>query len=328
MVDNLEKILELLHLEEKALEEIFDYIMRGFTANCDWKSEKKRSESKKQKPKQAKSAKDFWDRCLYEFSLYVDKIKPNSMRYVDCEIDWDKTSFEKGDFNLEKISRPVRIRWISDISKFEESYQNIEKFYLSKSRHVEHCRNLFSELIEYLRAAEELRIGGYNESVKLLEKIKLEYLINIFDLKSVNICKLLPYLLTALCFNYERNHVDSKYLHDFFEYEANCDEAIIIRKRIKKFSQNFSLKSHYKEISYKTDDRPSPIFDLKKTPYIMNAGVLQAVFEKWCEIIPQCAKTARMYRLEKELDLQGCQLLFDYYVQSPEAIKENTSPSR
>lgn len=204
MADNLEKISELLHLEEKALKEILDYIMRSFTANCDWKSEKKKSKAQKHKPKQAKSAKDFWDRCLSEFSLYVDKIKPNYLHHVDYEIDWDKATFENGDLNLEKILKSVNIRWISDIEKFEESYKNIEKFYLSKSRYVEHCHNLFSELIEYLRKAEELRIGMYDESVKLLEKIKLEYLINIFDLKSISICKLLPYLLTALCFNYEK----------------------------------------------------------------------------------------------------------------------------
>ena len=37
---------------------------------------------------------------------------------------------------------------------------------------------------------------------------------------------------------------------------------------------------------------------------IMNADVLRDVFEEWCRIIPQCAHTARLYRLEKELDLQ------------------------
>lgn len=330
MEDNFSIMVRLLRDERSALEASEKYMLRSFNANRVWSSRKKEADAKKQKPKRAKSSTEFWKSCMREFQAYTEKIKPFYTQQIEYDIDSQKLSdgtFERENFNIEKSSTIKNIRWVSDIDLFEESYNKLEEFYLSHTKRRKECRDLFNELLRSLKVAEENRISEVEECTRLLEKIKLEHLEEIFDLKDIKICKLLPYLLTAYCFNYERDKISSNFLTKVFEESADCYQAIQIKQQIERFVQSLSLRVHSKEISYPVYERPSVYFDLSASPYIMNAGVLKSVFNQWCRIIPQCAHTARLYRLEKELDLQSCHLLFDYYVQNPETAKENIPSS-
>lgn len=330
MEDNFSIIVGLLRDERSAIEASEKYMLRGFDANRKWSNQKKAADAEKQKPKRTKSSNEFWNSCMHEFRAYAEKIKPLYTQQIEYNIDSQKLSdgtFERENFNIEKISTIKNIRWISDIDLFEESYNKLEEFYLSHTKSRKDCRNLFNELLQSLKAAEKNRISEVEECTQLLGKIKLEYLEEIFNLKNIKICKLLPYLLTALCFNYERDKISSDFLTKVFQESADCYQAINIKRQIECFVQSLSLRGHSKEIAYPASARPSAYFDLSVSPYIMNAGVLRSVFNQWCRIIPRYAHTARLYRLEKELDLQGCQLLFDYYVQNPEAAKESIPSS-
>ena len=325
MEENLTNIDKLLIDEQVAIRVIEDYMLRVFNANRKWQNKAKKEKAEKNMPKQAESADKFWVACMEYFERYKKSVTPTYVREMSCTIIDGEVDHEPE--MLKGIS------WYIDdaysLESFEEMYKDIEGYYLNYTEHRKEARKKFDELMEILRDGEQRRSSQIEENILLLDEIELEYFCEIFDLKHKKICKLLPYLLTAFCLNlgrFKNNHKD--FFRKVIFEKADCDTAASIKKAIKNFSEIFSIGLRSKEIFYgPQEEKPSIFFCLGKKPYIMNADVLRDVFEEWCRIIPQCAHTARLYRLEKELDLQGCQLLFDYYVQNPEAAKESIPSS-
>lgn len=325
MEGNLTNIDKLLIDEQVAIRVIEDYMLRVFNANRNWEDEVKKEKAEKNMPKQTESADKFWVACMDRFEKYKKSVTPTYVREMSCTIM---------DGEVEHDPEVLkRISWYIDdaysLDSFEEMYKDVEGFYLNYTGCRKEAREKFDKLMKILKAGKQRRSSQVEENILLLDVIELEYFCEIFDLKNKKICKLLPYLLTAFCLNFGRfknNHKD--FFRKVIFEKADCYTAASIKKAIKSFSKIFRIGLCSREIFYgPQEEKPSIFYCLGKKPYIMNADVLRDVFEEWCRIIPQCAHTARLYRLEKELDLQGCQLLFDYYVQNPEVAKESIPSS-
>lgn len=316
------KIEDLIVEENSAIEALASFMVRMFDASINWRSEKKCKEAMSKRPKQAKAAKLFWDECIKKFEMYSATLSFEYVRESKLSDDlYDKVEKTK----LKEISE-IKISWLDEIEELEEIYDYFDRRYLFHSPLREECRELFYSLKTKLLEARQRDAKRFMPKAPLLGRVTLSYLSQIVDLKNSAVCELLPYLLTAFTSNFWKSRLFygySTFSERAFEGNADSTEAVLTRKQLESLSRSFSLAMSQDDFVYNKSKRPSVTLQLTKTPYIKNVNLLEDVFIEWCEIIPECAHRARLQRLEKNVNFDKCRMLFDYYVNSQDDLKDS-----
>ncbi len=196
-------------------------------------------------------------------------------------------SSEKSHYTFIDVLRGILETRLQDISNIERLQERGEKVY----------SECYDKIFEFIKDWEGRELINTLELQSPRESIYFKYWSDMLDLNSKNICRVLPYLLTAYIGSIQKNSFfrrGSSAINEVFELSSdNFDPANKYRriKQIERLSATFSLKEFKDACNPKKNthsvagsDCPSPHYLDRRFPY-KEADFLHYVFYVWASVI-------------------------------------------
>ena len=330
------KDAELISKEQATLNAIANHMTERLYGRVSYKSQKRMKANKV--PVISKQVQIFWGKCTCTFEeevvglfgrhdIKLNKSSKLPKKRVSEEVDSKGESLRE-EFMLAATSGG----WKTPMAEFKRAYddlissygidddmqlQKLDESFLRFCLKVNNC----AEHNEKKRQFKGSILGPENLA-------RLPYLLNLAE---KNICRLLPYLLTAYTlkawnsrFLFKKRRLAQLICPIVGEKADDIDstEASKLQQRIKPFSQIFSLEGcKEKELIIRTKLRPAPYLTLfddispvkVKTPCVRYKEVLDQVFEIWCKVVNEYAPLAEIEGFPSDIDWDACKKLYSYY---------------